>query len=108
MSLYPPESRHADYVPRTQAEAHFDALVSARRQLGRKTYGQGLDHNDRYNWNVMALEEALDMCQYLSAQNLRLLEALRKLGRHEPSCAIVKQPDDDCNCGLYAALHGFI
>ncbi len=110
--LYPPEVKHADlylnYTPKTQAEAHFDTLIAARRQLGRKTYGQGLDHTDKYNWNVMALEEALDMCQYLAAQNLRVLQALRKLGQHATSCSIVADGDADCDCGLYEALHGFI
>lgn len=106
MSLYPPESRHADYVPKTQAESHFDALIEARRQLGRKTYGQGLDHTDRYNWNVMALEEALDMCQYLAAQNLRLYQTLQRLGQHEPSCAIIRDDYSICNCGLHQALRG--
>lgn len=110
--LYPPEAKHADlrfvHAPKTQAEAHFDYLIRARRELGRKTYGQGLDHTDKYNWNVMALEEALDMCQYLSAQNLRLLQTLRKLGQHAPSCSMVADGDADCDCGLYSALYGFI
>lgn len=61
---------------RTRAEQHFDLLIEERRLKGRQTYGKGLDHNDDYDWNQMALEEALDMVQYLAAENLRLRERL--------------------------------
>lgn len=92
-------------VAKTDAESYFDSLIAQRRAKGRETYGQGLRHTDNYNWNMMALEEALDLAQYLSAQNLRLTEALRKLGQHSPLCAqVVRQ--DDCDCGLARALLG--
>lgn len=58
----------------TEAEEHFDLLVAERRRAGRKTYGKGLTHADPYDWNQMALEEALDLAQYLAAENLRLRE----------------------------------
>lgn len=104
---YPPEVKHADLplLQLTDAERHFNHLVEARRKKGRETYGQGLKHTDNYNWNMMALEEAMDLAQYLAAQNLRLVEALRKCGQHAPMCAqVVRQ--DDCDCGLARALIG--
>ena len=57
---------------RTEAERRFDELVAARRKKGRETYGRGLDHNDNFCWKMMALEEALDMGQYLMAHIVRL------------------------------------
>lgn len=57
---------------RTIAERRFDELVATRRAQGRKTYGKGLDHDDQYDWKMMALEEALDMGQYLMAHIVRL------------------------------------
>lgn len=100
-SYYPPS--HVD--SRTEAEAHFDDLIASRRQAGRKTYGQGLNHRDAYNWNVMALEEALDMCQYLAAENLRLREGFRKLANHAPPCAWVVR-EEKCDCGYAKVLNG--
>ena len=61
---------------KTQAEHHFDRLITERRSMGRNTYGKGLDHTEDRDWNQMALEEALDLAQYLSAENLRLREQL--------------------------------
>lgn len=61
---------------KTLAEQHFDMLLEDRRRQGRRTYGRGLNHNDEYEWNQMALEEALDLAQYLAAENLRLREQL--------------------------------
>jgi hypothetical protein len=64
----------------TKAEQYFDDLVRTRRAAGRKTYGKGLTHTDtEYNWDRMALEEALDMGQYLMAQNLRLHDEIARL-----------------------------
>ena len=57
---------------RTEAERRFDELVAARRKKGRETYGQGLEHNDELCWKLEALEEALDMGQYLMAHIVRL------------------------------------
>ena len=65
----------------TAAEQHFDALIAQRRAKGRETYGKGLDHTDDYNWQQMALEEALDLAQYLAAENLRLREKIVLLER---------------------------
>lgn len=64
---------------KTAAEAHFDALIEQRRFQGRSTYGKGLTHTDAYDWRQMALEEALDLAQYLAAENLRLRERLAAL-----------------------------
>lgn len=57
---------------RTVAERRFDELVAERRAKGRKVYGKGLDHDDSFCWKMMALEEALDMGQYLMAHIVRL------------------------------------
>jgi hypothetical protein len=57
---------------RTETERRFDELVAARRKKGRETYGQGLEHNDELCWKLEALEEALDMGQYLMAHIVRL------------------------------------
>lgn len=63
-------------MTKTAAEQHFDMLLAQRRSIGRNTYGKGLDHHEDRDWNQMALEEALDLAQYLSAENLRLREQL--------------------------------
>lgn len=61
----------------TEAEKAFNEFVAGRRRQGRVTYGQGLDHrNPRWDWSRMALEEMVDACQYLVAENLRLRDAL--------------------------------
>jgi hypothetical protein len=66
----------------TEAEKAFDAFVAGRRKQGRVTYGQGLEHTDaRWDWSRMALEEMVDACQYLVAENLRLRDALE--AKHE-------------------------
>lgn len=91
-------------MEKTEAEQHFDRLIAERRATGRETYGRGLTHTDAYNWNMMALEEALDMCQYLAAQNLRLHLALKMLGQHAPNCRIHKSDPEFCTCGLREAL----
>jgi hypothetical protein len=68
---------------RTEAELHFDALLQERRHKGRETYGQGLEHTDSYDWNRMAMEEALDLAQYLAAENLRLRQRLSALEKNQ-------------------------
>lgn len=65
----------------TEAEKHFDKLLAERRSIGRNTYGKGLQHDDIYCWDQMALEEALDLAQYLSVKNLQLLYQMRDLGQ---------------------------
>lgn len=63
----------------TDAETYFDRVVKERRWTGRKTYGGGLEHTDsRYDWNRMALEEALDLAQYLAARCRQLEDRLRE------------------------------
>lgn len=65
----------------TEAEQLFDDVVKTQRTKGRSTYGQGLDwrhgHGEDapYDWRQMALEEAVDLSQYLCAEIVR--------GRHE-------------------------
>ena len=60
----------------TETEKRFDALVTERRIQGRKTYGTGLDHRASYDWTMMALEEALDLSQYLMARVVELEQAI--------------------------------
>lgn len=62
----------------TEAEKHFDSILAQRRATGRKTYGRGLTHTDAYDWNMMALEEAMDLAQYLAAENLRLRQLMEQ------------------------------
>jgi DNA-binding XRE family transcriptional regulator len=75
----------------TEAEKAFDDFIRSRREQGRKTYGQGLDHRDtRWNWERMALEELGDACQYLIAETKRLrdeLEVVRAL--HDTQTAML-------------------
>lgn len=61
----------------TDAESYFDQVVKERRWTGRKTYGGGLEHTDpRYAWTRMAMEEALDLGQYLAARCRQLEDEL--------------------------------
>ena len=76
----------------TKAEQHFDSLIAQRRAKGRETYGKGLDHDDEYDWNQMALEEALDLAQYLAAENLRLTHTLTKM--RSMIARVIAWPDD--------------
>ncbi|SDJ76728.1 hypothetical protein [Salimicrobium halophilum] len=49
-------------------------MLDQQEQKGIETYGTTLEeasHSD-YDWNQMALEEAIDMCQYLAKENRRL------------------------------------
>lgn len=81
---------------KTLAERRFDELVAARRAQGRKTYGRGLDHNDEFCWKMMALEEALDMGQYLMAHIVRLEAEIAE--RHTPEIRVTSKWD---NTGAY-------
>ena len=77
---------------RTDAELHFDGLIAQRRRKGRETYGRGLEHTDAYDWNQMALEEALDLAQYLAAENLRLRQ--RAIQVRDMVARVIAWPDD--------------
>ena len=79
-------------MTRTDAELHFDGLIAQRRRKGRETYGKGLDHTDAYDWNQMALEEALDLAQYLAAENLRLRQ--RAMQVRDMVARVIRWPDD--------------
>jgi hypothetical protein len=79
-------------VTRTDAELHFDGLIAQRRRKGRETYGKGLNHTDAYDWNQMALEEALDLAQYLAAENLRLRQ--RAMQVRDMVARVIRWPDD--------------
>jgi len=74
-----PDNKPATAAPSdliTEAEKFFDSVVKNRRATGRETYGKGLTHTDEYDWNRMAMEEALDMAQYLCAENCRLRDRI--------------------------------
>ena len=62
----------------TEAEKFFDSVVVERRAKGRQTYGRGLTHTDEYDWNRMAMEEAMDLAQYLAAENTRLRDRIKQ------------------------------
>ena len=47
-------------------------LVKARLDHGQKQYGSDVTLNDSRDWAEEALEEAIDMIVYLSAQLLRM------------------------------------
>ena len=79
-------------MTRTDAELHFDGLIAQRRRKGRETYGKGLDHTDAYDWNQMALEEALDLAQYLAAENLRLRQRATQV--RDMIVRVIRWPDD--------------
>ncbi len=79
-------------MTRTDAELHFDGLIAQRRRKGRETYGKGLNHTDAYDWNQMALEEALDLAQYLAAENLRLRQ--RAMQVRDMVARVIRWPDD--------------
>lgn len=71
---------------------YFDGLIAQRRRKGRDTYGKGLDHTDAYDWNQMALEEALDLAQYLAAENLRLRQRATQV--RDMVARVIAWPDD--------------
>ena len=79
-------------MTRTDAELHFDGLIAQRRRKGRETSGQGLEHTDAYDWNQMALEEALDLAQYLAAENLRLRQRATQV--RDMIARVIRWPDD--------------
>ena len=55
----------------TEVEIETLRILSERNNIGRKTYGKGLNYQDDYCWLDMAIEEAADMLKYLIAQRMR-------------------------------------
>lgn len=82
----------------TEAERAFDSFIQTRREQGRATYGQGLDHRDaRWSWERMALEELADACQYLVAETLRLRDDLaQERAERDEARAEVEQLRGNC------------
>lgn len=62
----------------TEAEKRVDEVIAQQRAKGREHYGKGLEHADGHDWNAEALQEVVDAVQYLSAENVRLREMLKK------------------------------
>jgi len=64
----------SDEIKLTEAEKKFDEIVAEQRRKGRDHYGKGLTWEDglppggAYDWRQMALEEAVDLVQYLVAE----------------------------------------
>ena len=58
----------------TEAEKALDEIIKQQRLKGREHYGKGLDWEEGlredgpYDWRQMALEEAVDLSQYLVAE----------------------------------------
>ena len=46
-------------------------LISKRLEIGKKQYSDELDVHDGRNWSMETLEEALDMCVYLTAEIIK-------------------------------------
>lgn len=73
----------------TEAEQLFDDIVKQQRAKGRKSYGGGLDWHDgdgpdaKYDWRQMALEEAVDLNQYLCAEICKYRSAVRRMTEAE-------------------------
>ena len=55
--------------------------IESRLDKGQQTYGQEVQLFDERNFVVEALEEALDMAVYLSAQLLRIKKITDNIGR---------------------------
>ena len=58
--------------------------IESRLDKGQQTYGQEVQLFDERNFVVEALEEALDMAVYLSAQLIRIKKITDSIGR-EPN-----------------------
>lgn len=77
--------RVAEAIELTQAEELFDDVVKQQRRKGRKTYGGGLDWkagdgvDATYDWRQMALEEAVDLAQYLCAEICKYRHAVSRM-----------------------------
>lgn len=69
----------------SEAETLLDKVIEDQRKKGRRTYGQALDWRSGdgsdapYDWRQMALEEAVDLAQYLCAEVVRLRYNVRRL-----------------------------
>ena len=55
--------------------------IESRLDKGQQTYGQEVQIIDERNFVVEALEEALDMAVYLSAQLIRIKKITDNIGR---------------------------
>lgn len=76
-------------IPLTEAEQLFDDTVKQQRAKGRESYGRGLDWSDgdgenaAYDWRQMALEEAVDLSQYLCAEICKYRNFVRRMDEDE-------------------------
>ncbi|EJL40774.1 hypothetical protein PMI08_04241 [Brevibacillus sp. CF112] len=59
----------------------FTRVVDAQDDKGYDKYGKTIDAADGYDWNAMALEEAVDGLKYLTKENNRLRDTVLGLGR---------------------------
>lgn len=58
----------------------INQILDKQNAKGMATYGHSLEDcpNEAYDWNVMALEEAIDGWQYQIKENFLIREQLRK------------------------------
>ena len=94
----------ADEIELTEAEKSLDAIIDQQRRKGRTHYGKGLNWKDgsatdaAYDWRQMALEEAVDLNQYLVA------ELLTERHRSESLVAQLQDSRDACTLTGYQLM----
>lgn len=71
---------------KTEVELEARRLFEERDEIGRKSYGKGLDYNDpMHNWINMAIEELIDLLKYLIALKLRTFANMVRKNKHKIS-----------------------
>jgi len=57
----------------------FVSIVDEQDRKGMNKYGETIDTAEGYDWNVMALEESVDLNKYLVKENRRLRARIKQL-----------------------------
>lgn len=57
----------------------FVSIVDEQDRKGMNKYGESIDSATGYDWNLMALEESVDLNKYLIKENRRLRDEVRRL-----------------------------
>lgn len=57
----------------------FVSVVDKQDRKGMRKYGKTIDDATDYDWNLMALEESVDLNKYLIKENRRLRDEIRRL-----------------------------
>lgn len=85
-----------DIDTKTEVELEVRRLFEQRDQIGRETYGKGLDYNDpHYNWINMAIEELIDLLKYLIALKMRTFANMVRRNKY-----LIKNMDDEALLNL--------